>query len=120
MLRPAVAATNWASAEISGLDMREGGSVVAFAVPVGTSLPKCPPGPRPSTTGAGRGKWGDVGGVRQPAEPLPEMRRLVVAAAAAQEQQDHQADADDEGKSRPQREGHIAFRRDRLAFDRHR
>jgi hypothetical protein len=33
MLRPAVAATNWARAGNIGLDMRDGGSVLVLAVP---------------------------------------------------------------------------------------
>src|SRR3954471_18723312 len=106
MLRPAVAAANWARAEISGLDMRKGGSVLSLRSPAGTSVPKCLPGSRPSTTGAAAGHV-----------PLLEMRRFVVAATAAEEQQHHQADADKNGKPGPQRQRHIAFRWNRLRPD---
>src|SRR3954469_18139177 len=99
MLRPAVAATNWASAGISGLDMRGGGLGFGFAIPAGISAPKCLPGQRPSTTGAGRLQC--RGADARWAGPLPEMRRLVVAGAAAKKQQHHQADADNDGESRP-------------------
>src|SRR3954468_6405365 len=100
MLRPAVAAANWARAEISGLDMREGGSVLSLRSPTGTSVPKCLPWSRPSTTGAAGGPV-----------PLFERGRFVVAQAAHEKKQHHQADADKNGKPGPQRQRHIAFRR---------
>src|SRR6266702_7336414 len=115
MLRPAVAATNWARAGIIGLDMRDGSSVLASAVPAGTSEPKCLPGRRPSTRGRGPARQL----TRRWAEPLLEMRRLVVAPAAAEEQQQHEADANDHGEARSQRQRYVAFRRDRVALDGH-
>src|SRR5438874_10584325 len=50
MLRPAVAATNWARAEINGLDMREGGPVF------GVGLLRSRPGPRCQSACPGEGR----------------------------------------------------------------
>src|SRR4051812_49752197 len=105
MLRPAVAAANWARAEISGFDMRGGGWFLSLGPPAGTPVQKCLPRSRPSTTGAAAGHV-----------PLLEMRRFVVTATAAEEQQHHQADADKNGKPGPQRQRHITVRRNRLAL----
>jgi hypothetical protein len=53
-------------------------------------------------------------------QSLLEMWRLVVAAATAEKEQDHQANTDNHREPGPQRQCHIAFRRDGLALDRHR